>query len=112
MTLRDNLKAVRALIAKGWTQDWYARDRDGESVAPHDSAATCYCLTGAVFAIQKGSSLDTNGRRDEREDLHAALRATLRDNNSSNSLTDFNDAKGRTRAEVLALIDRAIEAAP
>ncbi len=97
-TLRENLKAVRALIAKGWTQEAYARDARGFAVNFDSDEAECYCLRGATLAAADSYSCCA--------DLQIALSLPL-----SDGLIAYNDFPGRTQADVLALIDRAIEAA-
>jgi len=102
----EQLTAIEALITKGWTQKAYARlhldslnDYD-----PTEPDAACYCLIGATAAaiyptMVSKSSLDAI--------IHAIDLAT----NTFLLYTYFavhtwNDAPGRTQAEVLSLIAR------
>ncbi len=103
-TLRENLEAARALISKGWTQGWYAKDGEGNEVSCHDDRAEGYCLRGACMAVVEPTIDGVDG--------HAELIFALNGALGDVYLTKFNDTGGRTQAEVLALIDRAIGAAP
>ncbi len=98
--LRENLEAVRALIAKGWTRDISARDKNGTPVHSRDARAVCWCLHAAVIAAVQ-----------DRTEASQAFLALDHLTGGPLSTVDYNDAVDRTQAEVLALIDRAIEAA-
>lgn len=90
--LRDDLIAARALIdtPEKWTKGSY--ERDG-----------CYCVAGALrIAIFGG--LDDNGPYWDR------YRTAKRSLHPSDVIL-FNDASETTHADMMALFDRAIEAA-
>ncbi len=89
------LKDARALIAdeKNWTQDKWARDRNGDAVAPESPKAVCFCSLGAL----RKASVDDDG--------FCYAREVLRDV-TKGSIIDFNDTHGH--AEVLAIFDSAI----
>ncbi len=108
---RDQLEAVYKLIEKpeNWTQGHYALDAAGqpilnddgdeiesENVALNDNAA-CWCIWGAAYKC--GIT-----RRDD-DDFVAVLGFT-----DVCQPNDFNDS--HTHAEVLALLQSAIERAP
>lgn len=88
---RAELEAVRAKIAQGWTQGVAARDANGLECPPTAKRAANFCLVGACIAGDVFSG-----------DLRKALRI------SSISLAEWNDADGRTQADVLARIDTAL----
>lgn len=99
MNTRTILTKARALIKKGWAQGAFARDKDGKIALIKGKQATCFCITGAVCRIS--SSYIMQG--DCFESLKRALRLpTLAD------VARWNDAPGRTQAEVLAAFDKAI----
>ncbi len=89
------LAEVRALVAQGWTQRKLLDRRDD---------VQCYCLVGAIQTV----TFKRNGPS------AYALRRTacnaLRNAAGDLYLARWNDAEGRTQADVLALIDRTIEA--
>jgi hypothetical protein len=101
---KDDLMRVRQLIEKpeNWTQKAYARDANGRPLDPEgegddikyakDEKATCWCLNGAGFKC----GIDENALRD----------ALGFDGDFSH---DWNDT--HTHAEVLSLLDSAIERA-
>lgn len=78
------LMAGRERIAKGWCQGAFLLD------IPDSLGGPRYCTVGAV-----------------ENDNHAfaCLKAALP---APGFVTGYNDAKGRTKAEILALFDRAI----
>jgi hypothetical protein len=52
--LRQILTDTRALIdtPEKWTQDAWARDKDGKRLEYSDPDAVCYCVFGAVNKVQ------------------------------------------------------------
>ena len=95
------LREARDLIARGWTQGTLARDGNGDPVEPTSDAATCWCSLGAAKAVTK-------------QDLSyglawSALLAALPESHRG-YISNWNDARGRTQGQVIALFDRAIEA--
>jgi hypothetical protein len=111
-TVRDTLIKARGWIARGWCQRTSARAADGSQVMAADALATQWCAVGAC-ARASFDDIPT-----ERIHLFDNALATLRDviaardSNYSRSepVAVFNDAHGRTQAEVLAVFDAAIEA--
>lgn len=99
MTVRDHLIAARALIERGWCQRNYATDARGLAVEERDPSACAWCVLGAVWATEQAS-----GSSDVLARLREAAKLRRR------QLHDWNDAPGRTRADVLALFDRVIAA--
>lgn len=97
MNTIEILKAARELIAKpnGWTQRVMARNDSGAAVAASDSEASCFCAWGAIRAA--GGDWEW-----------PALKAL--DGVAGERVETFNDAPGRTQAEVVAKFDEAIAA--
>jgi hypothetical protein len=97
-TTIEILKEARELIAKegGWTQGWYARDADGAETLSSSEAAVCFCIIGAFRRVS----------HDEIGHAQYALSQLL----DGWSIPTFNDAPGRTQAEVVAKFDEAIAA--
>lgn len=100
--VKQTLIAARALIEKGWTQDAYARDADGAACSVNDDRATCFCMNGAVMRVAGIY------RENDALMVFTALGSAAGVTRYSHH---WNDAPGRTQAEVLALFDKAIEAA-
>lgn len=100
-TTIEILKEARELIAKegGWGQGTYARSADGEVSYPTNPDAVCFCTWGALIAV------------DARQELHRpdGVQPAL-DNVTGGNFVAFNDAPGRTQAEVVAKFDEAIAA--
>jgi hypothetical protein len=99
MTQLEILKAARALITPegAWTTGDLARNFKGEAVNSRSPHAVCWCMSGAV----RTASFYTS-------DWVAGIDALGKV--MSCSVPKFNDAPGRTQAEVLAKFDEAIAA--
>ena len=98
------LRAVRAKIEQGWTQRAAARNADGGPVSGNSQDAVCWCMIGAAQAIAPNSDL-------QRGAIYTAIYDANKENRPLQlGISDFNDARGRTKEQVLAVIDRAIEA--
>lgn len=100
-TVADILTAAAALIEKpgAWTQGGFAFAPDGEdSRFGFDDSAVCWCALGALQKVE-GRLLTSS---------HPAKRA-LEDLVGNVAL--WNDAEGRTQAEVVAALRQAAEKA-
>lgn len=86
--------AKKLIEEKGWGQgvDWQPR---GNGIPEEDRY--CFCLSGALFTVNKGSYMGAG--------LYLAKAAKEK---GFSSYIKFNDYPGRTKKEVLQLIDRAI----
>ena len=100
-TDRDVLRYMRRVLRKGWTQKARARDADGRSVNDHSRRAVSFSLHGAFLRAMIALKWSY------RTELMAILRKECGDGH----LKWFNDAPGRTKKEVIAVVDRAIELA-
>lgn len=100
MTTLDVLRDARDLLndPARWTQGAHARDHHGGPVGPAANAACAWCLLGALRRVARSASAC-----DAAEDaLH--YMADIWD------LAIWNDHPGRTHADIIAALDRAIEA--
>jgi hypothetical protein len=96
-SVAEGLKKARRLLEKGWTQGNWAVDQAGRPVDPEDPSACSFCLGGALCVAMKLS------------DFATAIDATFL--SVGTAFASFNDAPGRTKSEVLAALDTAIEIA-
>ena len=97
--LLDGTKKL--LIEKGWTQGVRARDRAGEPAPAGDPRACSFCLLGAFARTCEESSVDSsNGRL-------RALLALWTAKATAKGIAAYNDEPGRTKEDVIALIDKA-----
>jgi hypothetical protein len=96
--LKQDLRAMLALYSEpeNWTQGTYARDHQGNPKSPESEEACSWCLSGAGYCVPG----DPWPRI-------AFLRSLI-----GGPLTNWNDAPERTFEDVIALLDKAIEAAP
>lgn len=94
---------ARRLIASGWCQDAEAETREGRAVAATSAAATRFSLQGALVAAWGALP-----RRDfaARAGFHLARQILAAE---VGELSRWNDADGRTKEHVLALLDAAVE---
>jgi hypothetical protein len=93
ITVKQVLQDALALIKIGWTRGREKRRR-GDRVS--------YCITGAVKAATPNGEL--------RSGANARLRVVT-SLSTYEALFEWNDKPGRTKAEVVAAFERAIEAA-
>lgn len=98
MTTLEILKAARAKIVQGWTQDEVARDSNGQCVAPDSPYAVCWCAIGAVRAVADRKTV-------EGQDALYLLREAIP---QECSIAYYNDSFARTADEILAVYDEAI----
>lgn len=98
------LRKARDLIAQGWTQLTPARDRLGEPCSPHSIGAVRWCITGAV-----DRALGRYGHFHHYLDALSALFPNSSDTGADSAAIRYNDLPHTTQADVLALIDQAIQ---
>lgn len=97
-TVVEQLIDTRALIAHGWTKGAWSRKVFGRQ---------CYCLSGALIKASVGEITWLSGRaRDIVTDEASAVARQRGD--MSGSMIDFNDRPSTSKADVLAVLDRAI----
>lgn len=109
MSVKDDLIKIRKIIENGWVQRYTAMDRHGSRCNPADKDAVKFCIIGAVYK-GTGSYTLSEDPFHRREMIATLLRHALPKENDS--LIVFNDANGRTKEDILALIDRTIEKLP
>ena len=104
----DVLKKARALIAKGWTQSVGAADEYGLHVDIASFRACKFCASGAVC---RAAGNDIPSRMLAMRSLARVVpdSARSRSRDATMRVIVFNDAKGRTRRQVLAAFDKAIK---
>jgi hypothetical protein len=100
-------RAKALLVANGWLQRGHYDARQHRAGMP---VANCrLCIRGAVN-VAAGSADPVLGC-DASHAAHAAVSRTLLAAGFKGGTIRFNDAPGRTLADVFALLDRAIELA-
>jgi hypothetical protein len=104
MSVKNTLVKARALIAKGWTKNTYARDQYGLMVEMRSPAACQFCITGAL-----GLSVPTDDR-DAYMNAYDALQNVRPLSSRFTGLVGFNDHPSTSQQDVLAVFDKAIEA--
>lgn len=99
-TAIEILVAARELLSdeKRWTKEYYARDAAGEGVNPSSKRAVCWCLVGAMRKSPIGK-------------LHQEVGLDLIHSVVDGHIAGFNDDPNTTHADVLRVLDAAIEKA-
>lgn len=102
----EDLKAIRELLSvpERWTQGTGARNELGYKVAISNDQAVCWCIDGAAVKVTTRGG-GGGGSILRYEALVQAFAYIHPD------FVWWNDAPERTHAEVLALLDKAIDIA-
>lgn len=95
------LRGARQLIAHGWTQHKYVRTAEDGETTESDPRVAKWCILGALRHHERGRFVW--GRFVCNLDALRRLERLC-----GNTLSAWNDAPGRTQAEVIDLLDRAI----
>ena len=98
-TVKQALIDTKTILqTKDWCQGNYARDANKKPVIASDPSAVSYCLVGAIWAATP--IIDWH--------LRAEISECLQLLNGNSIPTKWNDQKGRTKQEVIDLLDKAI----
>jgi hypothetical protein len=108
MKPKDVLIATKALLHSPaqWTQEAFARNKNGEVISANSPDATCWCLLGAMDKV-----LRDNNARPAVAEAERIVRNVIRERTGNYWIDGFNDSEFTTHADVLALLDKAIERA-
>lgn len=100
MSTMDALIALKTLLAEpsSWTKGKPARNAEGNRIAPTSDNAVCWCLLGAIYRI---TYYDHN--------LFTVICGIMNRLVNSLGLSTYNDDPTTTHADILKLIDTAIE---
>ncbi len=104
-TVKEVLIQAKQKILKPeqWTQGALWRDKNGGSLMVKEENATCFCMMGAMLTVCHNVVDDK--LRWKAEDILSDILP------SRDGIAHYNDTPGRTHEEVLAMFDKAIEAA-
>lgn len=102
----DYRDRIVARLRMGWTQGTHARDCDGRDVPPISDLAVCWCIDGAIIAEVERNRVFEVGNPLCDEALRRGFYNSARD---EGNFVDFNDAPGRTLAEVIEFVKAAFE---
>lgn len=113
------LRAVRALLERGWATGTDACDADGNPVHLRSVTACAFCLRGAILRAEADAEpawrLSDSAFVAITKAIYAHLSRDIGADEFQGDemipiVTHFNDANGRTKADVLAVVDAAIDA--
>lgn len=101
MTPLQILTRARKLLSnpKRWCQWTSAKDKNGLSVSPFSKNAVSFCAYGSIERVTDG---------DIGECALILDKEAGRISKKKGDLVGYNDARGRTHAQILALFDSAI----
>ena len=102
------LTAARERLSKGWCQKSYAKDAAGRVVSAHSQKAVNFCIIGALDASVTGFDGRGNIMRSARVVVAEHIEKIC--DLPARTIAKFNDDPGRTHADVLDLMDKAIAA--
>lgn len=105
MSAKLILTKARALIENGFARGSWAMDSEGNAVDPRTPMACCFCSMGAIMRVEQNGMV--------RAKALSCLSEAMVPNNQGLSIEiipEFNDT--RSREEVLAAFDKAIELCP
>ena len=97
--VREALKRTLTIVQAGWTQGTWARDRWSHEVSTSSPRACRFCLSAAVSRATQRNNYQT------RQDVLNALGNVI---GKYNTVVGFNDAPGRKKSEVIAVINQAL----
>lgn len=98
MAPREVLLRALALIEIGWTRGRYKKMRGDRA---------CYCITGALRAVETGGGLVVSD-----SDAYNFLARVIQPFHPSGVVIwKWNDQKGRTKSQVIAVMKQAINLA-
>jgi hypothetical protein len=94
------LRRMKTLLRKGWTQNVSARNAKGYATLFTAADATRFCLLGAEYraAYELESQVPIE-----------AVEPLLRRCAKARNIPDYNDDPKRTKKEILAVVDCAIQ---
>lgn len=111
---RDVLRRAKEYVSRGWCQHSPACDNVGFAVVPHDVKAVSWCVTGAV----ERAIFDVHGEArppeggwgvgGHRYRIARKIKPVIAALMQTDDEPGWNNAPGRTQAEVVALFDRAL----
>ncbi len=102
MTPKEILIQGRAKVERGWCQGFTALDANGEFTVAEGPHAVAFCAIGATQNYQHPG---------EEWAARHLIRQALGSNHGDLGIAEYNDAPGRTKAEILTLFDEAIKLA-
>ena len=102
----EGLKALRGLLARGWTQDCLARTKYGVSCHPRSDQAAQWCVVGGLCYVAD-CDIEVLHQSPLGRDMQRALLAVVPDIDTFD-LSTWNDEHAHNAEEVCAAIDQAI----
>jgi hypothetical protein len=99
------LEAASERLRFGWTQGVTATTVSGEQQSTPDADSAAFCLLGALTAAARALGADSYTRQRAERSIAEAIGA---DRRNTRAIAKWNDDPGRSKAEVIALVERAL----
>ena len=97
------LKRTRKIVSRGWCQGHLAKNKDGEVVHPASVSASCWCLSGALYAA-------TCAEKDGAVLYDSIEEFLMQGYFKGQNIAAFNDAPTTTQEQILRYLDEVISA--
>lgn len=113
VSILTTLIEARRLINNGWSQKTFAQDGKGNMCDWRAKRAESFCSVGALYkATTDGRTYDSCANILLCDEVFKVLAVHIDPYHTepSSCIVTYNDAKGRTKEEVLAAFDKAISA--
>lgn len=104
MSVQDDLKSVKDLLIlpKSWTKGAFFSDRFGKVTERGSSATVKYDVLGAIMEVSEGRA--TSARQDRYDAMVEAIEPHI-----ETSISTWNDAPETTHADILEVLNHAID---
>ena len=97
------LRRAAQIVRKGWTQGYFAKDRNKNNVSSIDRSAVCWCASGALIKAER----EICGTKSIAEKEVAVYCMSLMRKRLRQVLWTCDDSTSRTQAEVVAALESA-----
>ena len=108
--IKETLVKAKQLVERGWVKMSFAIDDEGEPCSPMDENACGWCVSGAIQAASKykGASYIQAEEKNLFENVRSVFMTTNGIVGFGSTIMAWNDQFDRTKEEVLAAFDKAI----
>lgn len=98
------LNKTRSLIARGWCQDSWARDKKGLPTEEYGDKAVSWCLQAAIYRAARDAGHNAYPAVQIVKEILSKIPTA-----EGKSLLEWNDTPGRLKKEVIALLDVCLQ---
>lgn len=112
MKTSEFLKLTKEILAKpeNWTQEVFSRDKEGKQTHGQTPKSTCFCLYGAIKAVEHAGLYRGSARSSAVDRINSTINKGKLEGRQI-GLLEWNDDPARTHQEVLATLAESITSA-